>query len=80
MCEPTTISGPTATSLGEQESHEVLLAAARHCVADAERDLVLADRRRDHAEALDLAARLDVFTRLERALDANAPARPRRAA
>lgn len=69
----------TLEALSQDESHAILLAAARHCAADAERDLILADKRRDHPDALRLAGELDQFTRLETMLDAAAPARPRAA-
>jgi len=77
-----TVTGAeTATTpLGEHESRAILLAAARHCIADTERDLVVAHRRRDHTASLQLTGQLALYIGLQAALGSPAPGMARAAA
>ncbi len=71
---------PTTAPLSGEETHAILITAARHCYTDTERDLLLAAQRHDHGAALRLAGEMALFNLLDVRLDANAPARPRAAA
>jgi hypothetical protein len=71
------MSEPNTTPLAEAESHEILLAAARHCIADIDRDVAIARSRGYRTSLPDLERQRALFTDIEKVLYVGQPRRRR---